>query len=196
MRRFEQEDVVELMKALGAVWPQLWKGRGRELLGPVAYVDVDGTVAPTQGEKKAGTDMSYMGVWGYHPLVTSLANTGEVLYLVNRPGNVPSHTGAGEWIGRSIDLVAPHVERGSRAADTEFKSGAVAEYAPASIPASAEDSVDRGREHHRRTVVDVEPRGETYMPAIPSIRYRFPAIPVLWNQIWPNGKCGRSCSPG
>ena len=89
MRRFEQEDVVELMEALGAVRPQLWKGRGRELLGPVAYVDVDGTVAPTQGEKKAGMDMSYKGVWGYHPLIISLANTGEVLSLVNRPGNVP-----------------------------------------------------------------------------------------------------------
>ena len=63
MRRFEQEDVVELMEALGAVRPQLWKGRGRELLGPVAYVDVDGTVAPTQGEKKAGMDMSYKTSW-------------------------------------------------------------------------------------------------------------------------------------
>ncbi len=58
MRRFEQEDVVELMEAFGAVRPQLWTGRGRELLGPVAYVDVDGTVAPTQGDKKAGMDMS------------------------------------------------------------------------------------------------------------------------------------------
>ena len=100
--------------------PQLWKGRGRDLLGPVAYVDVDGTVAPTQGEKKAGMDMSYKGVWGYHPLVTSLANTGEVLYLVNRPGNVPSQTGAGEWIDRSIDLVAPHVKRVCVRGDTAF----------------------------------------------------------------------------
>ena len=120
MRRFEQEDVVELMEALGAVRPQLWKGRSRELLGPVAYVDVDGTVAPTQGEKKAGMDMSYKGVWGYHPLIISLANTGEVLSLVNRPGNVPSHTGAAEWIGRSIDLVAPHVERVCVRGDTHF----------------------------------------------------------------------------
>ena len=102
MRRFREADVVELMEALNAVRPQLWKGRGRDLLGPVAYVDVDGTVAPTQGEKKAGMDMSYKGVWGYHPLVTSLANTGEVLYLVNRPGNVPSQTGGG-GVDRPVD---------------------------------------------------------------------------------------------
>ena len=100
--------------------PRLWRGRGRDLLAPVAYVDVDGTLAPTLGDKKDGMDMSYKGVWGYHPLVISLANTGEVLYLVNRPGNVVSHEGAAEWIGKAIGLVAPHVERVCVRGDTDF----------------------------------------------------------------------------
>ena len=85
-----------------------------------AYMDVDGTLAPTLGDKKDGMDMSYKGVWGYHPLVISLANTGEVLYLVNRPGNVVSHEGAAEWIGKAIGLVAPHVERVCVRGDTDF----------------------------------------------------------------------------
>jgi hypothetical protein len=48
----------------------------------------------TTGECKHGLDIAYDGTWGYHPLVLTLANTGEVLRLVNRPGNRPSHDGA------------------------------------------------------------------------------------------------------
>lgn len=82
------------MECVNAVRSKLWRGRGRDFLGPIAYIDVDGTLSPTHGERKAGMDISYKGVWGYAPLIVSVADTKEVLYLVNRPGNVPSHAGA------------------------------------------------------------------------------------------------------
>ena len=71
-RRFGEADVIELQECINAVGPRLWWGRGRDLLGPVAYIDVDGTLAPTLGEKKDGIDMSFKGIWGYHSLVISL----------------------------------------------------------------------------------------------------------------------------
>ena len=119
-RRFAEQDVIQLMECINAVRPQLWRTRARDLLGSVAYIDVDGTMAPTGGEKKAGMDISYQGVWGYAPLIVSLANTKEVLYLVNRPGNAPSHHGAAPWIDAAIDLVQPHAKRLCVRGDTDF----------------------------------------------------------------------------
>jgi Transposase DDE domain group 1 len=119
-RRFDEDDVTALMEAINAVRPKLWTSRGRDLLGPIAYLDVDGTIAPTHGHCKQGMDMSYKGIWGYAPLIVSLANTREVLYLVNRSGNAPSHQGAAEWIDKAIDLVAPHTERVCLRGDTDF----------------------------------------------------------------------------
>ena len=119
-RRFEASDVVELMEAINAVRPKLWPGRGRDLLGPMAYIDVDGVLAPTCGERKAGMEISYKGIWGYHPLVVSLANTKEVLYVVNRPGNVPSHTDAARWLDKAIALLTPQAPRVCLRGDTDF----------------------------------------------------------------------------
>ena len=57
MRRFTEADVFKLMDAFNAVRPRLWRGRVRTLLGPVAYLDIDATVPPTQGQKKAESDI-------------------------------------------------------------------------------------------------------------------------------------------
>jgi hypothetical protein len=119
-RRFDADDVVALMDAINTVRPQLWAGRGRDLLSPVAYIDVDGTIVPTTGSYKQGMDISYKGIWGYAPLILTLANTREVLFVVNRPGNAPSHQDAATWIDKAIDLVEPAAPRVCVRGDTDF----------------------------------------------------------------------------
>jgi hypothetical protein len=37
-RRFEEKDIVALMESINAVRPKLWRGRGRDLLGPITYL--------------------------------------------------------------------------------------------------------------------------------------------------------------
>jgi hypothetical protein len=67
-----------------------------------ARIDMDGFLVETTGQCKQGMDIAYDGTWGYHALVLSLANTGEVLGLVNRSGNRPSHEGAAAEVDRVL----------------------------------------------------------------------------------------------
>ena len=110
---------VAFMDAVNGIRQKFWT-RQPELLQDRAVIDVDGTIVPTHGEKKFGMDISYNGIWGHHPLLVSLANTQEPLYVVNRSGNVPSHTDAAHWIDKAIDLCAPIFGEVFLRGDTDF----------------------------------------------------------------------------
>jgi hypothetical protein len=86
-RRFTEADVQTLMEVFNQTRSRVWAEQPPELFD-VARIDVDGTLAPTDGRCQQGIDIAYDGTWGYHVLVISLANTAEPLYLVN-PG--PPH---------------------------------------------------------------------------------------------------------
>ena len=102
-RRFAEADVEALMAAIDRVRAKVWRCQPDSFFAE-AIVEADGTLAATTGECKEGMEISYHGVWGYHPLVVTLANTGEPLYLVNRSGNRPSHEGAAERFDQAIAL--------------------------------------------------------------------------------------------
>jgi len=118
-RRFGAEDIVALEECINRARLAVWKVQPEGFLKE-AFIDVDGTIAQTYGECKEGMDISYKGIWGYAPLIVSLANTKEVLYLVNRPGNAVSHSGSVEWIDRAVELVSPVAGSVTIRGDTDF----------------------------------------------------------------------------
>ena len=102
-RRFLQEHLDALQEAIDFSRRKVWAMQPASFFEQ-AIIDGDGTMVETDGECKQGMDISYKGQWGYHPLVLTLANTGEVLRLVNRSGNRPSHEGAAAKFNESIYL--------------------------------------------------------------------------------------------
>jgi hypothetical protein len=102
-RRFTPADVQTLMDVFNGVRLRVWAQQPEEFFEE-AIIDADGTIVPTDAECKQGVDVDYNGVWGYHPLLISLANTAEPLYLVNRGGNRPSHEQADIYLDKAIGL--------------------------------------------------------------------------------------------
>jgi len=100
-RRFTEADVARLMDACNETRLRAWAEQPANFFEH-AYIDADGTLAPTSGWCKQGVDIAYDGTWGYHPLVVSLANTSEPLFLANRSGNRPSHEDAHLYLDKAI----------------------------------------------------------------------------------------------
>lgn len=118
-RRFDRADIDVLQDGINRARLRVWKVQPEGFLKE-AFVDVDGTIAGTDAECKEGIGLSYKGIWGYAPLIISLANTDEVLDLVNRPGNAVSHAGSVERIDRALDLVEQVAQTVTLRGDTDF----------------------------------------------------------------------------
>jgi hypothetical protein len=103
LRRFGAADLDTLMGVFNRTRVRVWR-RQPAAFREHAIIEADGTLVGTTGECKQGMDLSYNGVWGYHPLLVSLANTQEPLFIVNRPASRPSYEGAADYFDRAAAL--------------------------------------------------------------------------------------------
>jgi hypothetical protein len=103
LRRFGPPQLNTLMRIINDKRLLVWQQQPPAFFEQ-AIIDADGTVAGTTAACKAGMDLSYKGVWGYHPLLVSLANTQEPLFLFNRPASRPSHEGAADYLDQAAAL--------------------------------------------------------------------------------------------
>jgi hypothetical protein len=103
-RRFDSPyKIARLHDAIDVARLNVWKRQPPSFFDE-AIIDMDGHILETTGSCKEGMDVAYNGKWGYHPLVVSLANTGEVLCLMNRSGNSTSFQNSVGLIDRAMAL--------------------------------------------------------------------------------------------
>jgi hypothetical protein len=99
-RRFDRLDLDTLMDVTNQTRLGVWSQQPESFFEE-AVIDADGSMVETLGECKEGMNVNYKCDWGYHPLLVSLANTCEPLFIVNRPGNRPSHEGAAGYLDKA-----------------------------------------------------------------------------------------------
>jgi hypothetical protein len=84
------------------VLARAWQaGLGPDLQADLT-VDLDSTVCEVYGTSKQGAKFGYTKVRGYHPLLATLAQTGEILHARMRGGNAGSSRGAGSLVRETI----------------------------------------------------------------------------------------------
>jgi hypothetical protein len=102
-RRFKTADCFTFIDLINDIRRKVWAKQPKEFFKR-ATINMDGTLTETLGECKKGMALAYDGTWCYHPLLVTLAETREVLSIVNRSGNRPSHEGAAAEVDRAIAL--------------------------------------------------------------------------------------------
>ena len=87
------------------VLARAWQaGLGPELDADLT-IDLDSTVCEVYGTAKQGAKFGYTKVRGYHPLLATLAGSGEVLHARMRGGNAGSARGAASLVRETISRV-------------------------------------------------------------------------------------------
>jgi hypothetical protein len=104
LRSFTFGHVRQLEAVVGTVLQRAWAlgagpGAGR------LVIDVDSTICEVEGKHKQGAAFGYTKVLGYHPILASRADTGEVLHARMRKGSANTARGARRFLDELIARV-------------------------------------------------------------------------------------------
>ena len=89
-----------LARAIGAAW-SLGAGPGSSRL----VVDIDSTICEVCGKDKGGAGYGYTKVLGYHPILATRADTGEILHARMRKGAANTQRGTKRFVEELVARV-------------------------------------------------------------------------------------------
>ena len=104
LRSFTFGHVRQLDRVIAETLRRAWSaGAGPD--GRRLVVDVDSTICEVHGKAKQGAGYGYTRVLGYHPIVATRAETGEVLHARMRKGQANTSRGAHRFVEELIARV-------------------------------------------------------------------------------------------
>ena len=104
MRSFTWGHVRQLDRVSGELLARAWSAGAGPDDEPVT-VDVDSTICETYGLAKQGGVFGYTHVRGYHPLLATIAGTGDVVHCRLRGGNANSGRGAKSFLTETFNRI-------------------------------------------------------------------------------------------
>ena len=128
LRSFTWGHIRQLDHVAGELLTRAWQAGARHAEETVT-LDLDATLCETFGKQKQGAKVSYKGTHSYHPLLATVAGSGEVVHCRLRGGNAHSSRGAQSFLAESFQRLRRAGATGSLVlrADSGFYTYAVVE---------------------------------------------------------------------
>jgi hypothetical protein len=104
LRSFTWGHARQLDKASAEFLARAWAAGAGPGDAPVT-IDIDSTICETYGLAKQGGTFGHTKVRGYHPLIASIAGTGDVVHSRLRGGNANSGRGAASFVTETINRI-------------------------------------------------------------------------------------------
>lgn len=104
LRQFTFGHVRQLDRVAETMLSRAWAA-GAGPGGQDLFVDMDSTIAQVHGYQKQGAAYGYTRTKGYHPLLATRANTGEVLHARMRKGSANTGRGAQRFVRETIGRI-------------------------------------------------------------------------------------------
>lgn len=119
LERFTQDYIEKFREILQKFQDKMLK-KIKKRLGTQVRVSLDSSIYEVFGNTKEGTAASYKKVFGYHPLLLHLHDTGELLDIYLREGNAFTSADGSEMLNHNLSRLAKHFNRIILLADAGF----------------------------------------------------------------------------
>ena len=111
LRAFTFGHVRQLDRVLDVTLARAWEAGAGPGEGPLV-IDLDSFIGEVYGYEKQGAGYGYTHKLGYHPIIATRADTGEVLHIRNRKGKANTQRGAERFVDELLARVRRAGHRG------------------------------------------------------------------------------------